>query len=1191
MRRFTRLTLSVLLLCSFLLSPALAVRPAYAAGIIVNTNADNTIADGFCTLREAITNANNDAATYSDCTAGSGNDTITFAANYTITLSSALPDITDTDGLTITGNGSANTIVQAAASAGSATYRIIKINGASSSVSATLEAMTFRYGGDTSGAGINNQAGTLTLNNMIVSNNQIPSTSGLNGGAISQNGGTTTINNSIISNNSIGSASATTNGNGGGIFVNTGTLTINNTTISGNSAYNNGGGVYIKASGSSITINNSTISGNTASNTSETTGGGGGIAQTAGTFSLNNVTISGNSAVSNGAGLFMSAGTMNVSYSTIANNNADSNSDATGDGGGAYSSGGTLNLKSSIVAGNKKASSTDNDCSGTITSQGYNMTGSSTGCSLAGTGDVTVTPSTVFTSVLGALSDNGGSTYTHFLYGGNAAKDAIPNGTNSCGSGTFATDQIGSTRPYNSNCDIGAYESQDAAPTVSMSSTAGNPTSTSPILVTVTFNESVTGFTAGDITAGNATISNFAGSGASYSFDLTPSSDGTVTADIAAGVAQDSVYNYNTAATQFSRTYDGTGPTVTSFTATSPTNSLNIPITAFTASDSAGVTGYMITTSSTPPSAGAAGWAGTAPSSYTVASAGAYTLYPWAKDALGNVSAVFGSPRSVTVDTTPPTVTSITRDTGSPNPSNASSVTFLVGFSETITGVDTSDFALTITGSISGASVTNVSQFAAILWTVTVNTGSGDGAIRLDLADDDSISDAAGNKLGGTGTGNGSFTSGQTFTIDRTSPAVAMSSSASDPTNATIPVTVTFSESVSGFTSGDITPGNGAVSNFAGSGTTYTFDLTPSTDGSVTATIAAGVASDATGNGNTAATQFSRVYDSTAPSVTSFTVTSPSSHLNIPITAFAASDAVGVSGYLITESATPPSAGAAGWTASAPTSYSVPGDGTYTLYPWAKDAAGNVSAVYGSPVSATVETTAPSVVSSLRANANPTRASSVDFIVTFSEAVSGVDTSDFSLTTSGVTGTFITGVSGSGATRTISVNTGSGSGTIRLDLHDDDSITDSASNPLDGNFLSGDLYTIDKTAPTAGSLVAANVTTGGGTTYSFTVTFSDNLAIDVTSLDESDIRVTGSGGFNQLATLVSVTPAGNGTPRTATYQITAPGGAWDSLDGGSYTIAVEANQVFDSAGNGVGATSMGSFQVSLKYTTYLPLVQ
>src|SRR5439155_16423524 len=115
-----------------------------------------------------------------------------------------------------------------------------------------------------------------------------------------------------------------------------------------------------------------------------------------------------------------------------------------------------------------------------------------------------------------------------------------------------------------------------------------------------------------------------------------------------------------------------------------------------------------------------------------------------------------------------------------------------------------------------------------------------------------------------------------------------------------------------------------------------------------------------------------------------------------------------------------------------------------------------------------------------------------------------------------------------------------------------------------GSFT-GQVYTIDKTAPQAGNLLAANVTSGGAATHPFTVVFSDNLAIDIASLDGSDIRVTGPGGFTQLAALVSVTSVSNGTPRTATYRITTPGGSWDSADNGSYTVALQANQVRDTA--------------------------
>lgn len=67
--------------------------------------------------------------------------------------------------------------------------------------------------------------------------------------------------------------------------------------------------------------------------------------------------------------------------------------------------------------------------------------------------------------------------------GGNAAMDAIPSGTNECGRAPFNQDQRGNARPFDSNCEMGVYESQDASPTASMSSTAGNPTINSPIPV------------------------------------------------------------------------------------------------------------------------------------------------------------------------------------------------------------------------------------------------------------------------------------------------------------------------------------------------------------------------------------------------------------------------------------------------------------------------------------------------------------------------------------------------------------------------------------------------------------------------------------------------------------------------------------------------------------------------------------
>ncbi|HJS20460.1 MAG TPA: Ig-like domain-containing protein, partial [Anaerolineales bacterium] len=152
--------------------------------------------------------------------------------------------------------------------------------------------------------------------------------------------------------------------------------------------------------------------------------------------------------------------------------------------------------------------------------------------------------------------------------------------------------------------------------------------------------------------------------------------------------------------------------------------------------------------------------------------------------------------------------------------------------------------------------------------------------------------------------------------------------------------------------------------------------------------------------------------------------------------------------------------------------------GTYNDDPWSfTDVSGNYNDASGtvdSVISNVPDTTAPVVSSVVRASANPNGSASVDFTVTFSEAVTGVDTTDFSLATSGIAGASVAGVSGSGSVYTVSVNTGFGNGKIRLDVQDNDSIVDAASNPLDGAFTTGETYTILKGGDTTGVFRPSN---------------------------------------------------------------------------------------------------------------------
>lgn len=108
-------------------------------------------------------------------------------------------------------------------------------------------------------------------------------------------------------------------------------------------------------------------------------------------------------------------------------------------------------------------------------------------------------------------------------------------------------------------------------------------------------------------------------------------------------------------------TADATRPSVSSFAASSPVtiyppfndpeNQNWIPITAFTASDNLAVAGYQVTYTNTPPAADEGIWQ-SAPNTnveYNGSAPATVTLYPWVKDAVGNVSLVYGTPASVSL--------------------------------------------------------------------------------------------------------------------------------------------------------------------------------------------------------------------------------------------------------------------------------------------------------------------------------------------------------------------------------------------------------------------------------------------------------------------------------------------------------------------------------------------------------------
>lgn len=138
---------------------------------------------------------------------------------------------------------------------------------------------------------------------------------------------------------------------------------------------------------------------------------------------------------------------------------------------------------------------------------------------------------------------------------------------------------------------------------------------------------------------------------------------------------------------------------------------------------------------------------------------------------------------------------------------------------------------------------------------------------------------------------------------------------------------------------------------------------------------------------------FSRAGDSIAPVITAFAMPATASALTVSVSIFAATDNVGVTGYLITQDATPPSATATGWSATAPVSYTFLSPGNCYAYAWAKDAAGNVSgagiAVVNITISAPSDTVAPLITSFFVPSANTLNPAITAFAVIDNVGVTG----------------------------------------------------------------------------------------------------------------------------------------------------------------------------------------------------------
>jgi len=215
-------------------------------------------------------------------------------------------------------------------------------------------------------------------------------------------------------------------------------------------------------------------------------------------------------------------------------------------------------------------------------------------------------------------------------------------------------------------------------------------------------------------------------------------------------------------------------------------------------------------------------------------------------------------------------------------------------------------------------------------------------------------------------------------------------------------------------------------------------------------------------------------------------------------------------------------------------------------------------------------TAAPSVSSITRADSNPTDADSVDFDVTFSESVSGVDTSDFTVTqVSGDVSGSVSGVSGSGSSYTITLSSIADDGDLRLDLSDDGSITSDStgftlggpgtSGDNDGSYTSDEAYTIDNTAP--------SLTDDSGSTDEET---AGTIVADLLSNDNEPTALTVTkvkGSAGNVGTAVTGSNNGKFTIDSAGQVDFDPNGAFESLANTASDTTQVTVTVADDAGN------------------------
>ena len=689
-------------------------------------------------------------------------------------------------------------------------------------------------------------------------------------------------------------------------------------------------------------------------------------------------------------------------------------------------------------------------------------------------------------------------------------------------------------------------------PTVAISTTATDPTNRNPIQFTFLFDEKVKDLTLSDISVTNGTASNLTSviNGLKWTVNITPTADGPITLDLAAGSVQDLAGNDNVAATQFSIVYDSSLPLITmSSTSNNPTNDKPIVVSVASNVD---VTGLELSDFKVTNGTASALTELIAGKSWTInvtPAASGDVVVIFAKDAAENAGGKTNPDSSVFSINYDGDAPSVVISSLSSNPTNTSTIEVKIKFSEIVTGFAIGDIVVT-----NGTASNLQSQGDNRTWTFSI-TPIANGLITVNVPAASAI-DQVGN--------NNTAAAQYSVMYDIVAPSVAISSTSNNPTNISpIPVSFEFSEAVTGFSLADITVTNGVASNLQSTGNdkNWTADITPTANGSISIDVAANSVQDIMGYGNTAATQYSISFDNVAPTVAIMSTTANptnASSINVSIefsevvTGFNISDVVVTNG---TASNLIANANGKAWTLDiTPTTNGVVNINVPAAA--AQDAAGNNNTA-ATQLSVTYDNVAPTVAI-MSTTANPTNASSINVSIEFSEVVTGFNISDV-VVTNGTASNLIANANGKAWTLDI---TPTSNGVVNINVSASAAQDAAGNNNTAATQLS---VTYDNVAPTVAITSAVTDPTSANPIV-ISIAFNET----VSGFSISDLVVS-NGTASSLQS--------NGDNKTWTANIVP-------VASGIVTVNISAAAAQDAAGNNNTAAS----QLSITYDGTLPLL-